>query len=188
MILLVPKKSSQVAWFHSTSIFQRLYFYVWQFIFNVMLFMERQYSTFDGTSNRDDYRTVQWNSSGLCFHVKIDVFFIHVYIMGLDLILYWKTCNCRKVILLNLKMLFCACDVFFCYHKRHIIIQNLFLKLSIFRTEYRNSEIWDCQWHKSFSGTPVFTALILLLLFQIIKKHQCCGFIFTNFFFFSYSP
>ena len=37
---------------------------------------------------------------------------------------------------------------------------------------------------KSFSVTPVFTTLILLPLFQIIKTPQCCGFIFTNFLFF----
>ena len=34
--------------------------------------------------------------------------FIHVQIMGLDLILYWKTRNYGKVTLLNLNMLFCA--------------------------------------------------------------------------------
>ena len=73
---------------------------------------------------------------------------------------------------------------FFCYHKRHSIIQNLFQKLSIFKTESSSSEIWDCQWHKIFSETPAFTALIFLLLFQIIKICQCCGFTFTNFFIF----
>ena len=71
----------------------------------------------------------------------------------------------------------------FCYHKRHSIIQNLFQKLNIFKTERISSEIWDRQWHKPFSVMPVFIALILLLLFQIIKKCQCCGFTFTNFFF-----
>ena len=72
---------------------------------------------------------------------------------------------------------------FFCYYKRHSIIENLFQKLNIFKTEHSSSEIWDCQWHKIFSVTPVFTALILLFLFQIIKKYQCCGFTYTNFFF-----
>ena len=70
--------------------------------------MERQYSTFHGTSNRDDYRTVKWNSSEPGFHLKIDAFLIDVQIMGLDQILYWRTRNYRKVILLNLKMLLCA--------------------------------------------------------------------------------
>ena len=37
--------------------------------------MERQYSTFHGTSDRDNYRTGQWNSSRLCFHLEIDDFF-----------------------------------------------------------------------------------------------------------------
>ena len=40
-----------------------------------MLFMERQYSMFYGTSNWDDYRTVRWNPSGPNFHLKIDGFF-----------------------------------------------------------------------------------------------------------------
>ena len=46
---LRTKKSSHVVWFLSTSIFQHLYISypnVWPFIFNVMLFMECQYSTF----------------------------------------------------------------------------------------------------------------------------------------------
>ena len=73
---------------------------------------------------------------------------------------------------------------FFCNHKKHSIIQILFQKLNIFKTEGSSSEIWDCQWHKTSSVTPVFISLILLLLFQIIKKCQCCGFTFTNFFFF----
>ena len=103
--------------------------------------------------------------------------------MGLDLILYWKTRNYWKVILLNLKMLFCAWWPIFLLFKKDSIIQNLFPKLSIFKTESSSSEIWDCQWHKIFSLTPVFTALILLPLFQIIKILKCCGFTFTNFFF-----
>ena len=77
-MLLAQKKSSQVAWFHSTSIFQRLFFYFVLECLDVMLFMERQYSTFHGTSNRGDYRTVQWNSSGLAIHLKIDALLIHL--------------------------------------------------------------------------------------------------------------
>ena len=99
--------------------------------------------------------------------------------MRLDLILYWKMRNYQKVILLNLIMLLWW-PIFF-YHKKHS--KNLFQKLSIFKTESSSSEIWDCQWHKIFSLTPVFTALILLPLFQIIKILKCCGFTFTNFFF-----
>ena len=75
-------------------------------------------------------------------------------------------------------------DLFLCYHKRSSSIQNLFQKLSIFNTDSSSSEIWDCQWHKTFSVTPVFTALILLLFFQIIKVCQCYSFTFTNFLFF----
>ena len=63
--------------------------------------MERQ-------TSRDDYRAVQWNSLGPAFHLKIDAFFIHVQTIELDLILYWKTHNYPKVVLLNLKMFLCA--------------------------------------------------------------------------------
>ena len=75
------KKYSQVVWFYLlVSIFQRLHFY---FILNclaiyfqhVIPLMECQYSTFHETSNRDDNRTVQWNSSGPSFHLKIDAIF-----------------------------------------------------------------------------------------------------------------
>ena len=60
------KNCSQVAWLHSTSIFQRLYFY---FVLDclaiyfqcIILFMERQYST-TIEQYRDDSRTGQWNS------------------------------------------------------------------------------------------------------------------------------
>ena len=54
---------------------------------------------------------------------------------------------------------------FFCYHKRHNI-QNLFQKLS--------SKIWDTSF-----VIPVFTALILLLLFPIIKIRQYFFFFLT---------
>ena len=37
--------------------------------------MERHYSTFRGTSNRDDNRTAQRNSSEAGFHLKIDAVF-----------------------------------------------------------------------------------------------------------------
>ena len=64
--------------------------------------MERQYSTFHGMSDRDDYRTVTLDFSRPGFHFKIDAFVIHVETTGLDLIVYWKTGNYRKVIFLNL--------------------------------------------------------------------------------------
>ena len=60
--------------------------------------------------------------------------------MGLHLILYWKTRNYSKVILLNLKMFYVLDDIFLCYHKRSSNIQNLFQKLIIFKTERSSSE------------------------------------------------
>ena len=64
------------------------------------------------------------------------------------------------------------------------MIQNLFQKLSIFKTEGSSSEIWDCQWLKTSRVTPVFTALILLLLCQLLCMHQFCGWTITNYLFF----
>ena len=37
--------------------------------------MEHQYSTFHETSNKDDNRTAQWNSSVPGFYLKIDATF-----------------------------------------------------------------------------------------------------------------
>ena len=71
---------------------------------------------------------------------------------------------------------------FFFAIAKDIVLFKIYFKSSIFWKQHSSSEIWDCQWHKTFSVTPVFTALILFL-FQIIKKYQCCGFTFTNFLF-----
>ena len=72
LILLAQKKSSQVVWFHSTSIFQHLFFYYLlecaAIYFQCYAFHGALiYSTFHGTWNWDHYRTVQWNSSGPSF-------------------------------------------------------------------------------------------------------------------------
>ena len=105
---------------------------VWPFIFNVILFMEHQYSTFHGTSNRDNYRTVHWSSSGPGFHLKIDALFIHVQIMGLDLILYWKTRNYQKIIFLNLKVLLCAWWPIFFAIIKDIALFKIYFKSLVF--------------------------------------------------------
>ena len=72
LILLAQQKSSQVVWFHSTSIFHRLFFYYLlectAIYFQCFAFHGASiYNTFYETSNRDDYRTVQWNSLGPSF-------------------------------------------------------------------------------------------------------------------------
>ena len=90
--------------------------------------------------------------------------------MGLDLILYWKTHNYQKVILLNLKMSLCAWWPIFLL----LVLFKIYFKSLILRFEIFSG--------KTLSVIPVFTTLILLLLFQIIKIRQCCGFTFTNFF------
>ena len=148
-----------------------------------MLFIERHYSMFDGTTNRDDYRTVKWNSLGPGFHFKID-FFKFIY-RSTSLL---ETTYLSKHYSAEFENVFiCWWSIFFLfsfsYHKRHSTIQNLFQKLNIFKTEQSSSEIWDCQWHKTFSVMSVSITLILLILFQIIKTCQCCQFTFTNFFF-----
>ena len=61
--------------------------------------MEHQYTTFHGMSNRDDYRTIHWSSSGPGFHLKISFNSLCEII---------EIRNYRKVVLLNLKMLLCA--------------------------------------------------------------------------------
>ena len=125
--------------------------------------MVLHYSTLHGMSNRDDYRIVQWNSSGPSFHLKVD--FFYVYTMMLDLILYWKTRNCQKVIFLNLKMFLCAWwHFFFCYHKIHSIIQNLFQKVNIFKAECSSSEF------------EIVSDIKLSVQHQFLQPWSCCFF------------
>ena len=77
LILLAQKKSSQVVWFHSTSIFQHLFFYY--LLESVAIYFQCYafhgasiYDTFDETSNRDDYRTVEFLGTqfSVCFRKK----------------------------------------------------------------------------------------------------------------------
>ena len=80
LILLVSKNCSKVAWFHSTSIFQRLYSY---FVFDcLIIYFQCASYTFSWHANiarlmehqTDDYRTASWNSLVPCFHLEIDCF------------------------------------------------------------------------------------------------------------------
>ena len=58
-----------------------------------------------------------------------------------------------------------------------------FLPLVLFRIYFKSLILrFKIFSGKTLSVIPVFTTLILLLLFQIIKIRQCCGFTFTNFF------
>ena len=103
--------------------------------------------------------------------------------MGLDLILYWKMCNYWKVILPNLKMFLCDWWLIFCHHKRHI--QNLFQKLSIFKTECSSPKIWDCQWQIVQFNTS-FYHLDLVASFSNYQNTSMLLFYFDLFFIFSY--
>ena len=62
---------------------------------------------------------------------------------------------------------------------KDIVLFKIYFKSLVLRFEIVSDKV--------FSVIPIFTALILLLLFQIIKIRHCCGFTFTNFFFFPYS-
>ena len=64
------------------------------------------------------------------------------------------------------------------------ILFKIYFKSLVFSKQNAVVLRFDIVSDKSFSVTPVFTALILLPLFQIIKTPQCCGFTFTNFLFF----
>ena len=63
-------------------------------------------------------------------------------------------------------------------------IFKIYFKSLVFSKQNAVVLRFDIVSDKSFSVTPVFTTLILLPLFQIIKTPQCCGFPFTNFLFF----
>ena len=63
-------------------------------------------------------------------------------------------------------------------------IFKIYFKSLVFSKQNAVVLRFDIVSDKSFSVTPVFTTLILLPLFLIIKTPQCCGFTFINFFFF----
>ena len=76
----------------------------------------------------------------------------------------------------------CLMTYFFAITKDLVVVfKNVFQKLSISKTDRSSSEIWDCQWHETFSVNTSLYRLDLLLFFQIIKVLQCN---FTNFLFF----
>ena len=60
--------------------------------------MERQYSMFHGTSNCDNKKTAQWNSSGPSFHLKIDAVFNSCIISSfiLQYMFFWEV-GCRSL-------------------------------------------------------------------------------------------
>ena len=90
--------------------------------------------------------------------------------MGLDLILYWKTHNCQRVNFAEFENVFMCLMTYFLL----LVLFKIYFKSLILRFEIFSG--------KTLSVIPVFTTLILLLLFQVIKIRQCCGFTFTNFF------
>ena len=85
--------------------------------------MEHQYSTFHGTSNRDNYRTVQWNSSEPGLHLKNDVSFYSCIDHGVRSNSLLGNCNYQKAILLNLKMSYVLDDLFFSVTKDIVLFK-----------------------------------------------------------------
>ena len=93
----------------------------------------------------DNYKTAQWNSLERCFHLDTDTVIDTVFYSYIDhgfrynsLLGFIKrySHNYQKVILLNLKMFnYVVGYLFFRNNKKYIITQNLFQKLSIFKTE-----------------------------------------------------
>ena len=123
-------------WFHSNSIFQRLYFsfvpYCLAIYFQCVVLCAIQ---------TGDYKTAPWNSLKPCFHLENDTVFYSCrdhgfrYNFLLEFIKRYSH-NYQKVILLNLRIFnYVAVQLFFCYNKQYIIIRNLFQKLSILKTE-----------------------------------------------------
>ena len=82
---------------------------------------------FDGMTNRDNYWTVQWNSSRPGFHLKIDFFNSCI-----DLILYRKSRNYWNAILLNLKMFLSTWWPFFFAITKDIVLFKIYFKSLVF--------------------------------------------------------
>ena len=91
-----------------------------------------------------------------------------------NLILYWKMYNYLKFILLNLKISLCAWWLILFAITKDKVLFKIYFKSLIPRFEIFGG--------KTLNVIPVFTTLIFLLLFQIIKICQSCGFTFANFF------
>ena len=103
--------------------------------------------------------------------------------MELDLILYWKTGNYRKVNLLNLKMPYVPDDLFFLLSQNTVLFKICFKSL-VYSKQNAVVLRFEIFSDIKLSVAPVFTTLILLGFFQIIKIYHCCSFTFTNFFLF----
>ena len=148
---------------------------------------------FHGTPDRDNYRTSQWNSSRLCFHLEIDDVFYSCIDHGVRYNSLLENVQLSNGYFAGFENVFtCLVTYFFCCHKKCIIIQNLFQTLSIFKIELTCTKIMQVGGSKTIIRSEftyelkvkIFSTLILLLLFQLIKICQCCGFTITNYFFF----
>ena len=86
--------------------------------------------------------------------------------------------------MLNLKMSLCAWwPIFFLLSQKTVLFKSYF-KSFVYSKQNAAVLRFEIFCGIKLSVTPVFTALILLLFFQIIKIRQCCGFTFTIFFLF----
>ena len=103
--------------------------------------MEHQYSTFHGTSNRDDYGIVQWNSLGPGFHLKIDAFFYLCIDHAVRSNSLLENTELSKGYFAEFENVFVCLVTYFFAIAKDSIIQNLFQKLSILKTERSSSEV-----------------------------------------------
>ena len=52
-----------------------------------------------------------------------------------------------------------------------VVFKNVFQKLSISKTDRSSSEIWDCQWHETFSVNTSLYRLDLVAFFFKLSKY-----------------
>ena len=103
--------------------------------------------------------------------------------MGLDLILYWKTCNYRKVILLNLKMSLCAWWPIFLLSRKTLLFK-IYFKSLVYSKQNAVVLRFEIVSDIKLSVTPVFTVLILLFFFSSYQNTSMSWFHFYYFFLF----
>ena len=81
-------------------------------------------------------------------------------------------------------MSLCAWWLFFFLLSQKRVLFKIYFKSLVYSKQNAVVLRFEIVSDIKLSVTPVFTALMLLLFFQIIQIHQCCGFTFTNFFLF----
>ena len=118
------------------------------------------------------------------FHLKIDAFLFKYKPWGWIEFCFGKCLIIGRLFCWIWKCFYVLDGLYFCHHKRHIV-QNLFQKLSILKTECSSSEIWDYQWQIIQCNT-IFYHLDLAASFSNYQNTSMLLFYFWLFFIFSY--